>query len=240
MPVSRILPPRRRSMLSSTPTTSAWPSGTNAFTSRPSRILEPCRPDHVPRERDRWNRLNPLSNAPSTARSAAHTVRRFRHSNAPVARASAFSHDGCVNSAANGASQVSIARAFPDCAIFATICFPCNKHTGNFVPAYRISRSTHRQPFRRGSFSADFGLHGRVKPPACEGRILVGGPPVRKVVSLCVSLARLGSLWLKRSQTQQGEPVRMALPSHYFARAFALALRASTADEAVMVQVKLQ
>src|SRR4051812_24515740 len=93
---------------------------------------------------------------------------------------------------------------------------------------------------RRGSFSADFGLHGRVKPPACEGRILVGGPPVRKVVSLCVSLARLGSLWLKRSQTQQGEPVRMALPSHYFARAFALALRASTADEAVMVQVKLQ
>src|SRR4051794_15042338 len=92
----------------------------------------------------------------------------------------------------------------------------------------------------RGSFSADFGLHGRVKPPACEGRILVGGPPVRKVVSLCVSLARLGSLWLKRSQTQQGEPVRMALPSHYFARAFALALRASTADEAVMVQVKLQ
>src|SRR3954447_5837313 len=89
-------------------------------------------------------------------------------------------------------------------------------------------------------FSADFGLHGRVKPPACEGRILVGGPPVRKVVSLCVSLARLGSLWLKRSQTQQGEPVRMALPSHYFARAFALALRASTADEAVMVQVKLQ
>lgn len=96
------------------------------------------------------------------------------------------------------------------------------------------------QETRRGSFSADFGLHGRVKPPACEGRILVGGPPVRKVVSLCVSLARLGSLWLKRSQTQQGEPVRMALPSHYFARAFALALRASTADEAVMVQVKLQ
>src|SRR4051812_46611176 len=89
-------------------------------------------------------------------------------------------------------------------------------------------------------FSDDFGLHGRVKPPACEGRILVGGPPVRKVVSLCVSLARLGSLWLKRSQTQQGEPVRMALPSHHFVRAFALALRASTADEAVMVQVKLQ
>src|SRR4051812_11581187 len=110
---------------------------------------------------------------------------------------------------------------------------PCGSSTALNFASWRPER-------RRGSFSADFGLHGRVKPPACEGRILVGGPPVRKVVSLCVSLARLGSLWLKRSQTQQGEPVRMALPSHHFARAFALALRASTADEAVMVQVKLQ
>src|SRR4051794_40762905 len=130
MPLSRIMAPRLRSTLSSTPTTSAWPSGTNAVTSRPSRILEPCRPDHAPRERNRWNRLKPVSDAPSTARRAAHTVRRFRHSNAPVARASAFSHDGCVNSAANGASQVSITRAFPGCAIFATIGFPCDKHTG--------------------------------------------------------------------------------------------------------------
>jgi hypothetical protein len=146
MPLSRILPPRLRSMLSSTPTTSGWPSGTNAVTSRPSKILEPCRPDHAPRERNRWNRLNPLSDAPSAARSAAHTVRRFRHSNAPVARASAFSHDGCVNSAANGASQVSITRAFPGCAIFATIGFPCDKHMGNVVPAYRISRTRHTQP----------------------------------------------------------------------------------------------
>src|SRR3954471_19295913 len=146
MPLSRILPPRRRSMKSSTPTTSGWPSGTNAFTSRPSRILEPCRPDHVPRERNRWNRLNPLSNAPSIARSAEHTVRRFRHSNAPVARASAFSHDGCVNSAANGASQVSIARTFPGCVSFVTIDFPCDKTHGNVVPAYRISRARRTPP----------------------------------------------------------------------------------------------
>src|SRR3954471_10724221 len=124
MPLSRILPPRRRSMKSSTPTTSGWPSGTNAFTSRPSRILEPCRPDHTPRDKNRWNRLNPLSEAPSTARSAEHTVRRFRHSTAPVASATAFSHVGCVNIAANGASQISIAQAFPGCAIFATIGFP--------------------------------------------------------------------------------------------------------------------
>src|SRR4051812_13529064 len=68
--------------------------------------------------------LNPLSEAPSTARSAEHTVRRFRHSTAPVASATAFSHVGCVNIAANGASQISIAQAFPGCAIFATIGFP--------------------------------------------------------------------------------------------------------------------
>src|SRR3954451_23626815 len=61
-------------MLSSTPTTSGWPSGTNAATSRPSKILEPCRPDHAPRDRNRWNRLKPLSDAPSTARRAAQTV----------------------------------------------------------------------------------------------------------------------------------------------------------------------
>src|SRR3954451_2168859 len=130
MPLSRILPPRRRSMLSSTPTTSGWPFGTNAVTSRPSRIREPCRPDHATRERNRWNRLKPWSDAPSTARRAAQTVRRFRHSNAPVASATAFNHVGCVNSAANGASQVSIARAFSGCAIFATIGFPCDKHRG--------------------------------------------------------------------------------------------------------------
>src|SRR5215213_2122338 len=100
-------------MVSSTPITSGWPSGTNVFSSKPSRILEPVRPDHAPRDKNRWNRLNPLSDVPSTARSAAHTVRRFRHSRAPVASATAFSHDGCVNIPANGSSQISIARALP-------------------------------------------------------------------------------------------------------------------------------
>src|SRR3954466_1566266 len=133
-------------MLSSTPTTSGWPFDTTGVTSRPSRILEPCRPDQAPRERNRWNRLKPWSDAPSTARRAAHTVRRFRHSNAPVASATAFSHVGCVNSAANGASQVSITRAFPGCAIFATIGFPCDKYMGNGVPAYRLARARHKQP----------------------------------------------------------------------------------------------
>src|SRR3954462_12871709 len=113
MPLSRILLPRRRSMVSSTPITSGWPSGTNAFSSKPSRILEPVRPDHAPRDKNRWNRLNPLSDVPSIVRSAAHTVRRFRHSRAPVASATAFSHDGCVNIPANGSSQISIARALP-------------------------------------------------------------------------------------------------------------------------------
>src|SRR3954464_14766257 len=117
-------------MLSSTPTTSGWPFGTNAATSRPSKILEPCRPDHAPRDRNRWNRLKPLSDAPSTARRAAQTVRWFRHSNAPVASATAFNQVGCVNSTANGASQVSIARAFPGCAIFATIGFPMRQTHG--------------------------------------------------------------------------------------------------------------
>src|SRR3954452_16833535 len=117
-------------MLSSTPTTSGWPSGTNAATSRPSKILEPCRPDHAPRDRNRWNRLKPLSDAPSTARRAAQTVRWFRHSNAPVASATAFNQVGCVNSTANGASQVSIARAFPGCTIFATIGFPMRQTHG--------------------------------------------------------------------------------------------------------------
>src|SRR3954463_14833493 len=95
-------------MVSSTPITSGWPSGTNAFSNKPSRILEPVRPDHAPRDKNRWNRLNPLSDVPSTARSAAHTVRRFRHSRAPVASATAFSHDGCVNIPANGSSQISM------------------------------------------------------------------------------------------------------------------------------------
>jgi len=48
------------------------------------------------------------------------------------------------------------------------------------------------------------------------------------------------SLGLKRSQVQQGEPVRMALAGHQFPRAFALAFGAAGAHEAPMVQEEPQ
>src|SRR5205807_3476091 len=54
IPVSRILAPHRCSTESSTPITSASPSGTNAACRRPSRIFAPCRPDHCAHERNRW------------------------------------------------------------------------------------------------------------------------------------------------------------------------------------------
>src|SRR3954447_11039426 len=73
-------------------------------------MCEPCKPDHCAHERNRLNRLKLLSVAPSIARRAAHTVRRFRHSNAPLASATAFGHVGRVNIAANGSNHISIAR----------------------------------------------------------------------------------------------------------------------------------
>jgi hypothetical protein len=53
-------------------------------------------------------------------------------------------------------------------------------------------------------------------------------------------LAGSGPVGLKRSQTKQGEPVRMALSRHQFARAFAVTLGTPTAHEAPMVQEELQ
>ena len=44
------------------------------------------------------------------------------------------------------------------------------------------------------------------------------------------------SLGLKRSQAQQGQPVRMALAGHQLARAFALALGMPAAQEAPVVR----
>jgi len=44
------------------------------------------------------------------------------------------------------------------------------------------------------------------------------------------------SLGLKRSQAQQGEPVRMALAGHQLSRALALARGMAAAYEAVVVQ----
>src|ERR1700741_189846 len=119
IPLSRLPAPRGRSTESSTAMTNGSSAGTNAFCSGPSRIFAPCRPDHCAHERNRWNRLNPLSAAPSTARRAAHTVRRLRHSNAPLVSATAFSHEGRVNIAANGSSHSSIARMPPDASTFA-------------------------------------------------------------------------------------------------------------------------
>jgi hypothetical protein len=54
------------------------------------------------------------------------------------------------------------------------------------------------------------------------------------------NLFRSGLLGLKRSQAQQCQPMRMPLAGHHFARAFALALRTSTAQEAPMVQKELK
>ena len=47
-------------------------------------------------------------------------------------------------------------------------------------------------------------------------------------------------LRLKRSQTQQGQPVRMALAGHQLARAFALALGIAAPQEAAVVQEEAQ
>src|SRR4051794_5904562 len=54
------------------------------------------------------------------------------------------------------------------------------------------------------------------------------------------NLSRSGLLGLKRSQAQHRQPMRMPLAGHHFARAFALALRTSTAQEAAMVQKELK
>src|SRR4051794_13319284 len=157
IPLSRILAPRRRSTESSTAITSGSPSGTNTFCSWPSRILAPCRPDHSARERKRWNRLNPLSALPSTARRAAHTVRRFRHSSAPVAKATAFSQEDRVNIATKGRSQSSIARAPPDSATLAMAWFPRGYATramelgaGRRCPYLRSSRQASLRIGSRG------------------------------------------------------------------------------------------
>jgi len=53
-------------------------------------------------------------------------------------------------------------------------------------------------------------------------------------------LAGSSSLGLKRSQAQQGQPVRMAVASHQLARALALALGMPAAQEAAVVQEEPQ
>ena len=69
------------------------------------------------------------------------------------------------------------------------------------------------------------------KRPAFEGRISAGGYPVREAASLPWS----SPLGLKRSQAEQGQPVRMTLAGHQLAWAFAMALGTPTAQEAPVV-----
>ena len=90
---------------------------------------------------------------------------------------------------------------------------------------------------RRGSESGLFGLH----KASGNCRLLRVGfrweaYPVREAASLPGS----SSLGLKRSQAKQGKPVRMALAGHQLPRALALALGASAAHEAAMVQEEAQ
>ena len=74
------------------------------------------------------------------------------------------------------------------------------------------------------------------KPPASGGRISVGTTSCSGGASFPGS----GSLRLKRSQAEQGEPVRMALAGHQFPRAFAITLGTSATHETPMVQEELQ
>jgi len=79
----------------------------------------------------------------------------------------------------------------------------------------------HRWFCRRGSESAFFGLQhetrGNCRP------VRVGFRLERGWLREAVSLPGSSSPGLKRSQAQQGEPVRMALAGHQLSRAFAMA-----------------
>jgi hypothetical protein len=73
------------------------------------------------------------------------------------------------------------------------------------------------------------------KPPAYWGRILAAMASCSGGASLLGS----SSLGLKRSQAEQDQPVRMALPGHQFPRAFASTLGTPATHEAPMVQEEL-
>src|SRR5271166_2627035 len=69
-----------------------------------------------------------------------------------------------------------------------------------------------------------------------EAGFWLEGCLVREAASLLGS----GSLGLQRPEAQQGEPMRMALADHQFARAFAVTLGTLAAHETPMVQEELQ
>ena len=82
-------------------------------------------------------------------------------------------------------------------------------------------------------FSGDT-ARGKRRPARAGFRL--EGCPEREAASLPGS----GPPGLKRSQAEQGQPVRVALAGHQLARALALALLAPAAQEAAVVQEEAQ
>ena len=94
-------------------------------------------------------------------------------------------------------------------------------------PASSLSSVVQNPPF--------LGYTGARKSPAFEARFRLRSWPVREAVSL----PRSSALRLNGSETQQRQPMRMALAGHQFPWAFAGALGNQTAHEAAMVQEEL-
>ncbi len=118
----------------------------------------------------------------------------------------------------------------------APVVVPCGENTGFKLSAEAFEQAVTPRT-RRGSESGLFGLHkarGNCRPVRVGFRF--EERPVREAASLPGS----SSLVLKRSQTEQGQPVRMALAGHQLARALALALGTAAAHEAPMVQEESQ
>ncbi len=89
----------------------------------------------------------------------------------------------------------------------------------------------------RGSESRLFGLH---KVRGKRRRVKAGFRLEGCLVREAASLPELSLPGLKRSQAQQGQPVRMALTRHQLLRALALALGTPAAHKAAVVQEEPQ
>ena len=90
---------------------------------------------------------------------------------------------------------------------------------------------------RRGSESALFGLY---EAPGNGRPVRVGFRFEECPVREAARLPGASSLGLKRSQAQQGQPVRMARACQQFPWAFALALGTPAVQELPMVQEEAQ
>ena len=139
---------------------------------------------------------------------------------------------------------------------------------GDRMPELSPRNGKHRETARRGLFfvEANMGTERISAPSSTNQRATIMGKlawfrssrfwvtrtrgnsrPARAgfgyesyLVPKAGNLSRSGLLGLKRSQAQHRQPMRMPLAGHHFARAFALALRTSTAQEAAMVQKELK